>query len=269
MDARTDARTDERTIFNIGILLFYEVLSVCIAAFLFSWAIFCFWQMSTIDQAVKREWDDEAQDDDEVDPESVAVGIKTWLLLTGVLETLMGFFQFVNILVVHSVYELVKDKAGISNQWARLSPVDRLIYLWATLSAIVHIFFDVTHFLFNGHITPNKQWFLVVWRAIGEVDQRYVNGDSSITVASGILALVAGPGCAIFAWSIYTQRPHRHISGILVTATVTYTQVRDSLPLSLSPSLPLSLSLFEFHVQAMDGERMTLTLDQCSMFNGQ
>ena len=46
--------------------------------------------MPTIDQAVKREWDDEAQDDDEVDPESVAVGIKTWLLLTGVLETLMA-----------------------------------------------------------------------------------------------------------------------------------------------------------------------------------
>ncbi len=40
-----------------------------------------------------------------------------------------------------------------------------------------------------------------------------------------ILAAVAGPGCLVFCWSLYTHQASRHTVGLLVTSTQLYTQL--------------------------------------------
>ena len=56
-------------------------------------------------------------------------------------------------------------------QWARLSRADKLTFLWALVSALVHIVVDGTFAIFSSHITP-KEWFLVIWDRIGRIDSR-------------------------------------------------------------------------------------------------
>ena len=52
-----------------------------------------------------------------------------------------------------------------------MSRADKLTFLWALVSALVHIVVDGTFAIFSSHITP-KEWFLVIWDRIGRIDSR-------------------------------------------------------------------------------------------------
>jgi len=221
---------------QLTVLIFYEIFSAVIMSFLLLWAAFCFYQMSLVDDSVDKHWDrlgdESADNDEERTPEeeeerkdAAASVFKSWLLVTGVLETVLAFFQLVNFLAAHALFQVLQQKPGATalSQWHLLSMADKGMYTWSIISACVHIFVDGTHAIFSRHVTP-KEWFLVVFDAIGRIDSRYIDGDSSIAAMEFLLALFVGPGCLVFAWSIYTKQAHRHILGLIVCSTQLYTQ---------------------------------------------
>jgi hypothetical protein len=100
---------------QLAILIFYEIFSAVIMTFLLLWAAFCFYQISLVDDSVDRHWDRLRVDDDDVErtPEeeeelkdSAASVFKSWLLVTGILETVLAFFQLVNFLAAHGLFKV-------------------------------------------------------------------------------------------------------------------------------------------------------------------
>jgi hypothetical protein len=151
--------------------------------------------------------DDGSTDKDNRD--AAAAVFKCWLLVTGICCSMLAFFQSVNYLAAHGLYQvttlshangendpraprscqsgsfltasswrllwcqLLRTQPGLHgrSQWHLLSFVDKCCYCWSVLAAIVHVFVDGTHAIFSRHITP-KEWFLVFWKLVGTVDNR-------------------------------------------------------------------------------------------------
>jgi len=220
---------------QITVLVFYEIFTIINSAFLLIWAAFCFYQMTRVDALVEKNWSklEENYDDDHEEgsieqkerADTVSALFKSWLLVTGILETILAFFQTVNFLAARALFQLLRRQGihGVS-QWHLLSKNEKITYLWCIFSSIIHIFVDGSYAIFSRHITP-REWFLVIWEKVGKVDQRYADGDSSIIAMESILAIFAGPGCLVFAWAIYTKQANRHIIGLLVCSTQIYTQI--------------------------------------------
>ena len=217
---------------HLALLLFYEFFTGTIFSFLVLWATYCFYNISKVDSEVDRHWSQmEKQYDDDTTTESekrdaASAVFKCWLLVTGICCSMLAFFQMVNFLAAHGLYQALRLQPGLHgrSQWHLLSLVDKCCYCWAVSAAIVHIIVDGTHAIFSKHITP-KEWFLVFWDFVGRVDSRYSNGDACVVAMEFILAILAGPGCLVFAWSIYTKQPYRFILGTLVCSIQIYTQI--------------------------------------------
>ena len=103
---------------QLTVLIFYEIFSAVIMSFLLLWAAFCFYQMSLVDDSVDKHWDrlgdESAGNDEERTPEeeeerkdAAASVFKSWLLVTGVLETVLAFFQLVNFLAAHALFQVI------------------------------------------------------------------------------------------------------------------------------------------------------------------
>jgi hypothetical protein len=75
--------------------------------------------------------------------DSTAALFKSWLLVTGILETILAFFQTVNFLAAHGLFQVLRRQGlhGVS-QWHLLSKSEKITYLWCIFSSIVHIFVD-------------------------------------------------------------------------------------------------------------------------------
>ena len=55
-----------------------------------------------------------------------------------------------------------------------------------------------------------RPWFVEAWHLWGRVDARYRRSDPFIVVQVAAMALVAGPGCLVFAWATFERaRPER------------------------------------------------------------
>ena len=250
---------------QLTVLVFYEAVSICFACFLLLWAAFCFYQMSVIDARVEANWEEleeqyyddagqlagaeegEAEEVRRERMDETGAVFKVWFLVNGIVEVLLALLQMVNCLAAHGLFQVLRQIHAPLSQWHLLSRMEKVMYVWAICAALVHIFVDGTHAIFSMHITP-KEWFFVAFEQVGQVDARYTNGDSSIAGMEFILAVFAGPGCLIFAWSIYTKQAHRHIIGLLVSSTQLYTQVgpmaRPPMGLGLTrASLPLGFVL--------------------------
>eukprot|EP00611_Tribonema_gayanum_P031608 TRINITY_DN9175_c0_g1_i1.p1 TRINITY_DN9175_c0_g1~~TRINITY_DN9175_c0_g1_i1.p1 ORF type:complete len:771 (+),score=262.27 TRINITY_DN9175_c0_g1_i1:1362-3674(+) len=214
--------------------------------FMFAWSAVAFAQIHTADEYIVEHWGTLAVDEtDSTEQVSLKTRLRTLLLVGGVLaissvacmvSTLSGGFSLREHLMQHgSIY---RDKWSMDRHYCliRLSRPEWLLVAWGIASGLLSIFLEGTYVIFNGFLDMDGVWPTSFWRAWGNVDARYTNGDSFVVVMELLSALIIGPACLVYAWSVYSRKSFRHILGIglctvMLLLQIVYlaTEIRDDL----------------------------------------
>mmetsp|Transcript_42989 Transcript_42989/g.74586 ORF Transcript_42989/g.74586 Transcript_42989/m.74586 type:complete len:346 (-) Transcript_42989:200-1237(-) len=109
----------------------------------------------------------------------------------------------------------------------KLSKTEKALAAWGVISGLAFIFLNGAFLVLFRFLAGGRRasWVTSLWRFLGRFDDRYTTQDSFLVSTSGVLALVVGPGCLLYALLTVDRRPHRHLVGLSVTLLQIYTQV--------------------------------------------
>ncbi|CAM9860260.1 unnamed protein product, partial [Choristocarpus tenellus] len=195
------------------------------AGFLYlSLAVVSLVESSRTNHRIKESWD--LLDVGGLSLVEVQTRVKTMLVLSGVLSAVTTIMVAGVALVSLKSRGVLLDM-GCVRQRVRLTRSEGWAMTWAFVMAALSVLFDGGYILFSGWLADNEEavWLTGLWRAIGRGDPRYVQGDGFVLATGIAVALVLGPACLLYAWTIFCRRGFRFPVGILVCVAVVYTQL--------------------------------------------
>lgn len=164
---------------------------------------------------------------------STQASVRTMLIVGGVLSAVT--FALVVCAAVSSwaardaLLRLPETSLRRHRRLAKLSRGERAVAIWALALATTSTFIDGSFAVFSAWLARDGEqagvWCLVLWRAMGRGDQRYVEGETFIVATAVIVAAVIGPGALLYAWAVYCRKGFRFCVGILVCAASLHTQL--------------------------------------------
>lgn len=163
----------------------------------------------------------------------IQTSVRTMLIVSGVLSAVT--FALVVCSAVSSwaarqaLLELPEGSPRRHRRKARLSRGEKMVAGWALALAATSTFIDGSFAVFSAWLARDGEqagvWCLVLWRAMGRGDHRYVDGETFIVATAVIVAAVIGPGALLYAWAVYCRRGFRFSVGLLVCTASLHTQV--------------------------------------------
>lgn len=164
---------------------------------------------------------------------SIQASVRTMLIVGGVLSAVT--FALVVCAAASSraarnaLLNLSESSSHRHRSLAKLSRGETLASAWALALATTSTFIDGSFAVFSAWLARDGEqagvWFLVLWRAMGRGDRRYVEGDTFTVATAVIVAAVIGPGALLYAWAVYCRKDFRFSVGILVCTASLHTQV--------------------------------------------
>lgn len=186
---------------------------------------------------------------------SIQSSVRTMLIVGGVLSAvtfaLVVCAAAASRAARNALLNLPESSRHRHRSLAKLSRGETLAGAWALALAATSTFIDGSFAVFSAWLARDGEqagvWFLVLWRAMGRGDRRYVEGDTFTVATAVIVAAVIGPGALLYAWAVYCRKGFRFSIGILVCTASLHTQVLRYVTTtesssSSSPSLSLSSS---------------------------
>lgn len=159
--------------------------------------------------------------------------VRTMLIVGGVLSAVT--FALVVCSAVsswaarHALLSLPESSTRRHRRLAKLSRGEKMVAAWALALAATSTFIDGTFAVFSAWLARDGEqagvWCLVLWRAMGRGDRRYVEGETFIVATAVIVAAVIGPGALLYAWAVYCRKGFRFSVGILVCTASLHTQL--------------------------------------------
>lgn len=164
---------------------------------------------------------------------NIQASVRTMLIVGGVLSAVT--FALVVCSAVSSraarqaLLSLPESSTRRHRRLARLSRGEKMVAAWALALATTSTFIDGSFAVFSAWLARDGEqagvWCLVLWRAMGRGDRRYVEGETFIVATAVIVAAVIGPGALLYAWAVYCRKGFRFSVGILVCAASLHTQL--------------------------------------------
>lgn len=164
---------------------------------------------------------------------SIQSSVRTMLIVGGVLSAVT--FALVVCSAVSSwatrqaLLNLPETSTRRHRRLAKLSRGEKMVAAWALALATTSTFIDGSFAVFSAWLARDGEqagvWCLVLWRAMGRGDRRYVEGETFIVATAVIVAAVIGPGALLYAWAVYCRKGFRFSVGILVCTASLHTQL--------------------------------------------
>ncbi|CAM9708309.1 unnamed protein product, partial [Discosporangium mesarthrocarpum] len=151
---------------------------------------------------------------------------KTVLVVAGVLSAITALMVAAVALCALATRRALLE-AGQRRPLPRLTHPEALALAWALVMAVLTTLFDGSYVLFSNWLADEERavWLVGFWRAIGRGDPRYLRGEGFVLATGIVAALVVGPACLLYAWTIVCRRGFRFTVGMLVCVSVVYMQV--------------------------------------------
>lgn len=164
---------------------------------------------------------------------SIQASVRTMLIVGGVLSAVT--FALVVCSAVSSwaarqaLLSLPETSTRRHRRLAKLSRGEKMVAAWALALATTSTFIDGSFAVFSAWLARDGEqagvWCLVLWRAMGRGDRRYVEGETFIVSSAVLVAAVIGPGALLYAWAVYCRKGFRFSVGILVCTASLHTQL--------------------------------------------
>jgi hypothetical protein len=249
---------------NPGTLKLYRSLILPTEVFLISWASFMLSQMSVSDRLVEDAWgiaqqngsssSSSSRNDSLLEAQARAA---TTLLVGGVLLLSMSFVVLLSTLAAaalrfhvlqYGVMKLGGFRMDKHFENVHHTRCDWLLITWALVSGLWFIFVEGTYMAFHTWVADSTDvWLVRFWRALGKLDDRFLESYSYFIASAGISFFLLGPSCLMYAWSLYTKRLERHVVGVVLSSfllSVAVLYMVDSAILGFKNAPPVDSALF-------------------------
>lgn len=104
---------------------------------------------------------------------------------------------------------------------------DRIIIVWGFTVGLYCIFSKGTYVIFStwpGTLEANEA-LLEAWQKMGRYDTQYLQSDNNLLTIFTILAVIVGPLSLMYSWAVIERHKSRHLSGLIASVLLMYSQV--------------------------------------------
>ncbi|KAF9549327.1 hypothetical protein EC957_004241 [Mortierella hygrophila] len=112
---------------------------------------------------------------------------------------------------------------GYPRRNSTLEPLsEKFAFFWFILCANLHLGFEGYYGIYHATLAGDNSPVAQVWKEYAISDSRYLTSDSFVRVVEAITTLAWGPLSVLCAWSLYHNRPSRHIAQLMLALAHIY-----------------------------------------------
>ncbi|KAG0290896.1 hypothetical protein BGZ96_005654 [Linnemannia gamsii] len=94
---------------------------------------------------------------------------------------------------------------------------NQLTFLWFVMCGFIHLFLEGYFGVYHRTLAGDQHPLAQVWKEYSLSDSRYLSSDSFVLIMERITAFAWGPLAFFIAYTMYYNRPARHIAQLIIS----------------------------------------------------